>query len=155
MLRLHSGSSLVQHFVHSNMLEMCEGIILNFYMHRTATTMDYHETMCSNKCCLLVFLTFSSMYCTFGYIILHSVQKRWDRGSGWGHLQGDMHMVAVVAGYRNSFVGADWGNSYLGCTNVIRKHYCCLVGALFLAVKAVWDQNGCWLAESADYCKIC
>ena len=50
-------------------------------------------------------------------------------GGGWVHLQGDMHMVAVVAGCRNALVGTEWSNSRLGCTNGPGKHYSYLVGA--------------------------
>ena len=38
---------------------------------------------------------------------------------GWGHPQGIMHMVAVVAGCRNALVTTGWSNSHLGCTNVL------------------------------------
>ena len=37
-------------------------------------------------------------------------------GGGWGHPQGDMHMVAVVVGFRNGLVGIGWAYSCLGCT---------------------------------------
>ena len=53
----------------------------------------------------------------------------------------------VVADCRN----AEWANSCLGCTNVVRKHYSQLVGASFPVVQAVWVQNGCLLADNADY----
>ena len=43
-------------------------------------------------------------------------------GGGWGRPQGDIHMVAVVAGCRNGLVGTGWANSScIGCTNVVRK----------------------------------
>ena len=31
-------------------------------------------------------------------------------GGGWDHLQGDMHMVAVVAVCRSALVGTGWSN---------------------------------------------
>ena len=42
-------------------------------------------------------------------------------GGGWGHLQGDMHMVVIVAGYRNALVGTGCANSCHACTNVVSK----------------------------------
>ena len=63
-------------------------------------------------------------------------------GDGWGHPQGAVHMVAVVAVCRNTLVGTGWSNSYLACTNRLRKHYYHLVGSSFLAVKAVLALNG-------------
>ena len=73
-------------------------------------------------------------------------------GGGWGHPQGDMDMVAVVAGYRNGLVRTGCANSCLGCTNVIRKCYSHLVGTSFRTVKVVWAQNGSLLAVNADVC---
>ena len=71
-------------------------------------------------------------------------------GGGWGHLQGDMHMLAAVGVCRNALVGTGWSNSYLVCTNSLRKHCSHLVGSSFLALKAVLALNGCLLAENAD-----
>ena len=71
-------------------------------------------------------------------------------GGGWGHPQGDMHMVAVVAVCRNTLVGTVWSNSCHICTNRLRKHCSHLLGTSFLAVKAVLAENGCLLAENAD-----
>ena len=58
-------------------------------------------------------------------------------------------MVAVVVG----LVGAGHSNFCLGCTiglAKLRKCYSHLIGASFLAVKAIWVLNGCLLAENAD-----
>ena len=71
-------------------------------------------------------------------------------GDGWGHLQGDLHMVAVVDVCRNALVGTGWSNSCLVCTNGLRKHCSHLVESSFLAVKAFSALNGCLLAENAD-----
>ena len=71
-------------------------------------------------------------------------------GGGWGHPQGDMHMVAVVAVCRNALVGTGWSNSCLVCTNRLRKHCSHLVGSSFLTVKAVLALNACLLADNAD-----
>ena len=70
--------------------------------------------------------------------------------SGWGYPQGDLHMVAVVAVYRNALVGTGWSNSCLVCTNRLRKHCSHLVECSFLAVKAFSALNRCLLAENAD-----
>ena len=71
----------------------------------------------------------------FGYIILHTVQKRvcahnmrWfciskkggigeggTGGGGWGHPQGDMHMVAAGLSCQSAMVGTMWANSCPGC----------------------------------------
>ena len=88
---------------------------------------------------------------TFVDVILRSVQKRKGAPAGWGHLQGDMYMVAVVAVCRNALFGTGWSNSCLVCTNRLQKHCSHLVGSSFLAVKTVLALNGCLLAENADY----
>ena len=62
-----------------------------------------------------------------------------------GHPQSDTRVVAVVAGSTNGFVGTEWASSCL--TNVVRKYCSHLVGALFLAVKIVWNQGRCLLAQ--------
>ena len=58
-------------------------------------------------------------------IILHVQccvsRKGQTEGGGWDHPQGDMHMVAIVAGCRNAMVGTGWSNSCLGHTNGLRK----------------------------------
>ena len=64
-------------------------------------------------------------------------QKGWDRRGRWGHPQGDMHKVAVVAGCRNALVGTGWFNARLGCRNRLRRHYSHTVGVSFLAVKVI------------------
>ena len=72
----------------------------------------------------------------FGYIILRTAQKRQDSlcvlrvccisrkrgtggggigGGGWGHPQGDMHMVAARLSCQNAMVGTMWANSCPGC----------------------------------------
>ena len=71
-------------------------------------------------------------------------------GGGWGHPQGDLHMLAVVAVCRNALVGTRWSNSCLVRTNGLRKHCSHLVGSSFLAVKAFLAVNGCLLADNAD-----
>ena len=63
---------------------------------------------------------------------------------GWGHPQGDLHMLAVVAVCRNALVGTGWSNSCLVCTNRLRKHCSHLVGSSFLAVKVFSALNVCW-----------
>ena len=68
--------------------------------------------------------------------------------------QCNMHVMAAIASCRNCLVGTGWAKSCLGCTNMVRNSCSYLVGASFLAVKAVWAQNKCSLAENADYCKL-
>ena len=65
-----------------------------------------------------------------------------------------MHLVTVMAGCRNGLVGTGLVNCCFGLKNVARKHYSHLVGPSFLAVKEVWAQNRCLLAEKADYCFV-
>ena len=60
----------------------------------------------------------------------------------WGHLQGDMHMVAVVAGCKNALVGTGLAYSCLGSTNGLTKCYSHFVGGSFLTVKAIWVLMG-------------
>ena len=62
-------------------------------------------------------------------------------GGGWGHPQGDLHMLAVVAVCRNALVGTGWSNSCLVCTNRLRKHCSHLVESSFLAVKVFSALN--------------
>ena len=71
-------------------------------------------------------------------------------GGAWGHPQGDLHMVAVVAVCRNALGGTGWSNSCLACTNRLKKHCSHLVESSFLGVKAFLSLNGCLLTENAD-----
>ena len=71
-------------------------------------------------------------------------------GGVWGHPQGDLHMLAVVAVCRNALVGTGWSNSCLVCTNRLRKHCSHLVESSFLAVKAFSALNRCLLGKNAD-----
>jgi len=79
-----------------------------------------------------------------------SAERVGQGGGGWGHLQGDLQMLAVVAVCRNDLVGTGWSNSCLVCTNRLRKHCSHLVGSSILAVKGFSALNGCLLAENAD-----
>ena len=49
-------------------------------------------------------------------------------GGGWGHPQGDMHMVAARLGCQSAMVGTGWANSCPGCMDRLRKRYSHLVG---------------------------
>ena len=68
---------------------------------------------------------------TFVDIILYSelVHQLTDSVSAErvGSPAGDIHVVAVVAVFRNALTGTGWYNSCLVCTNTIRKHYSHLV----------------------------
>ena len=44
-------------------------------------------------------------------------------GGGWGHLQGDMHMVAARLGCERAMVGTGWAASHPECMNRLTKHY--------------------------------
>jgi len=60
-------------------------------------------------------------------------------------MQSDMHMVAVVVGCTNALVGTGWSNFFPWSHNWVTKLSKCyshLVGASFLAVKAIWVLNG-------------
>ena len=61
-----------------------------------------------------------------------------------------MHMVAVVAGYKNALVGTGLAYSCLGCTNRLTKCYSHFVGGSFLTVKAIWVLNGASVLTSAN-----
>ena len=71
-------------------------------------------------------------------------------GGGWGHPQGDLHMLAVVAVCRNALVCAGWSNSCLFAQIGLENTLSLCVGSLFLAVKALLALNGCLVAENAD-----
>ena len=47
-------------------------------------------------------------------------------GGGWGHPQGDMHMVAARLGSQRAMVWTRWVNSRPGCMNRLMKsaEYC-------------------------------
>ena len=59
----------------------------------------------------------------FGNIILRTAHARWfcvsrkggTGGGGWGHPQGDMHMVAAGLGCESAMVGTVWANFCPGC----------------------------------------
>ena len=98
--------------------------------------------------------------------VLHQ-QKGWDRGGGWGHPQGAVHMAAVRLGCKRNMVGTKWANSRPGCLEnatltfqgvhfwqgrllglqvgvcLPRKCYSHLLGGSFLAGKASWAPSGC------------
>ena len=43
-------------------------------------------------------------------------------GSGWGHPQGDMHMVVAKLGCERAMVRTGWATSRPDCMNRLRKH---------------------------------
>ena len=43
-------------------------------------------------------------------MVLHQ-QKGWTGGSGWGHLQGDMHMVAARFGFQTAMLRLNLGSA--------------------------------------------
>ena len=57
-------------------------------------------------------------------------------GGGWGHLQGDMHMVAARIGFKKAIVGTRWSTYRPDCMERLRKHYSHLLEGWFLARKA-------------------
>ena len=75
--------------------------------------------------------SFTQWQLTFVDIILYSelVHQLTDSVSAErvGSPAGDIHVVAVVAVFRNALTGTGWSNSCLVCTNTIRKHYSHLV----------------------------
>ena len=82
-------------------------------------------------------------------------------GGGWGHPQGDMHMVAARLGCQSAMVGTGWVTFCPGCMDRLRKRYSQLVGGSFLGGKVAWTLSGCmttWTlsgcmtTKSADYC---
>ena len=75
-------------------------------------------------------------------------------GGGWGHTQGDMHMVAARLGCKSAMVGTGWANSCPGRMDGLRKRYSHLVGGLYLAGKAAWAVSRCLQTKSADYCMV-
>ena len=77
-----------------------------------------------------------------------------ERGGGWGHPQGDMHMVAARLGCERAMVGTGLGTSHPDCTDRPRKHYSHLAGGWFLARKAAWALSGCTTTYVADYCML-
>ena len=55
-------------------------------------------------------------------------RKRAMGGGGWGHLQGDMHMVAARLGCQKVIAVTWWAASCLGCMESFRKLYSHLIG---------------------------
>ena len=69
--------------------------------------------------------------------------EREGQGRGeWGHLQGDMHMVAARLGFEKVMVGTEWATSCPDCMDKLRKHYSHLTEGWFLARKAAWALSG-------------
>ena len=62
------------------------------------------------------------------------------RGGGWGHPQGDMHVVAARLGCQSTVVGTGWANSHPGCMHSLRKYYSHLVRVLSKS-HHVWSLN--------------
>jgi len=44
-------------------------------------------------------------------------------GGGWGHPQGDMHMVAARLGCERVMVRTEWANPCPDCMNRLTRHY--------------------------------
>ena len=51
--------------------------------------------------------------------------ERWDRGGGWGHPQGGVHMVAAIglAVCERTMVGTGWATSHPSVWTSLEKHY--------------------------------
>ena len=78
-------------------------------------------------------------------------QKGWGGGGGWGHLQGDMHMLAARLGCEIVMVGTKRGTSHPDCMDRLTKHYSHFVGGWLLPRKAAWVLSGCMTTKRADY----
>ena len=109
--------------------------IVHFWLHHTAH--------CSEK---ILSARYTHWFCVS--------RKGGTGGGGWGHLQGDMHMVAARLGCQSAMVGTGWANSCPSCMDRLRKCYSHLVGGSLLAGKVAWTLSGCMTAESADYCML-
>ena len=46
-----------------------------------------------------------------------------EQGGGWGHPQGDIHMVAARLGCERAMVGTGWATSRRECMDRLTKHY--------------------------------
>ena len=103
----------------------------------------YHTAHCAEK---IVYVHYARRFCVS--------RKGGTGGGGWGHLQGDLHIVAARLGCQTAMVGIRWANSRPGCMDRLRKRYSHLVGVSFLAGKAAWALSGCMTTESADYCML-
>ena len=57
-------------------------------------------------------------------------------GGGWGHPQGDVHMVAARLCFERAMVGTGWATPCPDCMARLREHHSHLVGGWFLARKA-------------------
>ena len=75
-------------------------------------------------------------------------------GGGWGHPQGNIHMMTARPGCQSVMVGTGWANFHPGCMDRLRKRYSHLVRGSFLAWKAAWALRGCIATESADHCMV-
>ena len=58
-------------------------------------------------------------------------QKVGTGGSGWGHPQVDMDMVAARLGFERAMAMTGWATSHPDCMGRLRKHYSYLVGVDF------------------------
>ena len=109
--------------------------IVHFWLH--------HTVHCTEK---IVSVRYVGWFCVS--------RKGGTGGGGWGHLQGDMHMVAARLGRQSAMVGTGWANSCPGCMDRLRKRYSHLVEGSFLAGKVAWTLSRCMTTESADYCML-
>ena len=83
---------------------------------------------------------------TFVDVTLHSASAE---RVGQGEVDGVTRRVTCTwwllwLSVGNALVGTGWSNSYLVCTNRLRKHYSHLVESSFLAVKAFSAMDVCW-----------
>ena len=56
-----------------------------------------------------------------------SAEKGGTEGGGWGHSQGDMHMVAARLGCERAMVGTGWATSHPDRMDRLTKHHSHLV----------------------------
>ena len=102
----------------------------------------YHTAQCAEKIVSVCLCVGSASAERVG-------QEKVGQAGGWGHPQGDMHMVAGTFGCQSAMVVTRWANSCHGCTEMLRKHYFHLVGGSFLAgegclgSKQVFDNREC------------
>ena len=68
-------------------------------------------------------------------------RKGGTEGGGWGHPQGDVHVVDSRLGCEKVMVGTGWATSHPECMDKLTKHYSVLVGGL------ISGKEGCLGSE--------
>ena len=83
-------------------------------------------------------------------LVLHRKGGGGTGGSGWGHSQGAVHIVAARLDFEKAMVATRRATPCPDCMDRLRKHHSHLAEGWFLARKAAWALSRCMATDSAD-----